>query len=179
VSSFSVYWDEIAFSVAGGAPATLAELQLLEATLRFHGFSGIASTDPETFDYQNVQYGMMWSPMRGRFTDYGRVDSLIGKKDGKYAVMGGGDELVLSFEAPPEPPEPGNERSFILVLDGHVKDADRYTAMSESVEPMPYLSMAEYPGTAGQENPASSAMRQREGLDYTLKAASIGRTWEP
>jgi hypothetical protein len=175
LSNFSVYWDEIAFSVAGQAAATVTELPLLEATLRFHGFSGIRSKEPETFDYENVRYDMIWSPMRGHFTNYGPVESLIAKKDGKYAVMGGGDEVALSFRAPAAPPAQGFERSFILVLGGHVKDADRYTANSESVEPVPYAAMTVFPGPPGPEDPLAAAMRQREGLDFTLTTVSSGK----
>jgi hypothetical protein len=118
---------------------------------------------------------MIWSPMRGRFTDYGSVESLIAEKDGKYAVIGGGDELALSFKAPATPPAPGLERSFILVLAGHVKDADRYTADSESVEPMPYAAMTSFPGAPKPEDPVSAAMRRREGLDFTLSSVSSGK----
>ena len=118
MSNFSVYWDEIAFSVAGEAPATVTELPLQEATLRFHGFSGIRSIDPEIFDYEHVQYGMIWSPMRGRFTDYGSVEPLIAEKDGKYAVIGGGDELALSFKAPATPPAPGLSAASFWLLPG-------------------------------------------------------------
>jgi hypothetical protein len=118
---------------------------------------------------------MIWSPMHGHFTNYGPVDSLIGEKDGKYAVIGGGDELALSFKAPAAPPPPGFERSFILVLDGHVKDADHYTAASESVEPMPYAAMTEFPGPLKPEDPMSAAVRQREGLDFTLESVSSGK----
>jgi hypothetical protein len=170
LSNFSVYWDEIAFSVEGEAPARVTELSLATADLRFHGFSHIVSREPEIYDYESVDYGMIWSPTPGRFTNYGPVERLVATKDGRYAVMGGGDELALSFAAPAEPPPPGWERSYVLVLDGHVKDADRYTAMSDAVEPLPRLGMTEYPGNPASEDPVSRRSRQRIGLDYTLSS---------
>jgi hypothetical protein len=182
VSGFSVYWDEIAFSVAGEAPGTPVELPLLQASLRFHGFSKPVSKDPEGFDYQTAEYGMIWSPMAGHFTNYGDVTALLGDKDAHYVVMGGGDELALSFKAPATPPAPGLERSFILILDGHVKDADRYTAQSESVDPMPYPTMTDFPAKPGDpahpEDLLSARMRTRPGLDYTLTAISAGAAHE-
>lgn len=176
VSGFSVYWDELAFSVAGEAASRSAALPLLSATLRFHGFSRPVSREPDLFDYQTVEYGMLWSPMPGRFTDYGDVLPLMGS--GGYLAMGGGDEVALSFAAPSAPPPEGDERSYVLVLDGHVKDADRYTAAHDSVDPMPYPGMTAYPITADDaraHEPAASRLRRtRPGLDYTLGAISAG-----
>jgi tetratricopeptide (TPR) repeat protein len=175
VSNFTVYWDEIAFSVAGQAPSKVTELPLLDAQERFHGFSHIVSHDPEVFDYEHPEFGMMWSPMPGRFTNYGPVKALIEKKQGNFAVIGGGDEIALTFKAAP-PPAPGTARSYILVLDGHVKDADRYTKLSDAVEPMPTLKMTEYPPNDGaRESALSARLRQRRGLDYTIGAVSGGK----
>jgi hypothetical protein len=171
VSNFSVYWDEIAFSVGGAAPAKFSTLPLADANLRFHGFSHVTQRDPEIFAYDPVDYSMLWSPMPGRFTNYGPVRPLLVKKDGDYAVIGGGDEIALSFIAPAGRPPAGYERGYMLVLSGHVKDADRYTARSEAVEPMPTPTMTEYPTrqTDPPEPPLSARLRQRLGFDYTLK----------
>lgn len=175
VSSFSVYWDEIAFSVGGDAPARVVELPLADAALRFRGFSKIAERDPEIYDYDRIDYTMLWSPMAGRFTNYGPVRALVDDKDGGYAVMGGGDELALSFVAPASEPARGYERSYVLVLDGHVKDADRYTARSDAVEPLPALAQTEYPAAGAVEHPLSARLRQRQGLDFTLDFVSRGK----
>ncbi len=179
LSGFSVYWDELAFSVAGAAPATVTELPLVGAAVRFHGFSEVVAREPEVFDYEQVRYGMLWSPMAGRFTNYGPAETLVGEKDGRYAVIGGGDELALAFQAPAAPPAAGLERSYVLVLDGHVKDADRYTARADSVEPMPTLAMTDYPPAPTDavtgEDAVAAAARQRRGLDFTLTAVSRGK----
>jgi tetratricopeptide (TPR) repeat protein len=178
LAGFSVYWDEIAFSVGGTAPARVVELPLVEAALRFRGFSKIVARDPEVYAYDQLDYTMLWSQMGGRFTNYGPVAALVGVKDGGYAVMGGGDELALSFAAPPAPPAPGYERSYLLVLDGHVKDADRYTAHSETVEPLPALAATAYPAADAVEHPVSARRRQRPGLDFTLDFLSRGKGQE-
>ena len=50
--------------------------------------------------------------------------------------MNAGDELRLSFPAPP-PPAPGWTRDFVLIGDGWVKDGDYNTSFSKTVLPLP------------------------------------------
>jgi hypothetical protein len=64
------------------------------------------------------------------------------------------------------------------VLDGHVKDADRYTAHSETVEPLPALAATAYPAADAVEHPVSARRRQRPGLDFTLDFLSRGKGQE-
>jgi hypothetical protein len=50
--------------------------------------------------------------------------------------MNAGDEIVLEFAAPDEPP-PGVRRDFVLIGDGWVKDGDFNTSFSRWVRPLP------------------------------------------
>lgn len=176
-SGISLYWDRIAFAPAQGvAEARTAPAPLAEATLRFHGFSALTARDPELFDYHAIRYSALWSPMAGRFTDYGPVEALVEAADGRYALFGSGDEIAFSFQADPPPPGPGQTRSYLLELVGYVKDGDRYTAHPGHVDPMPYLGLDQYPPPADERLRAAqgrSPHRNRAPLDFTL--TTIGR----
>lgn len=171
-SGISVYWDQIAFSLKSEAderPLAIVEAPLTESTLRFRGFSRLVSRDPELFDYHDVSYAALWSPMGGRFTNYGPAEGLISAADGDYAVFGSGDEISFSFQVEPAPAD--SARSYLLELVGYVKDGDRYTAHAGVVEPMPYLGLNQYPPPQDERLQAAqerSRFRQRAPLDFTL-----------
>ena len=57
--------------------------------------------------------------------------------------MNAGDELRLSFTAPPAPPD-GWTRDFVLIGDGWVKDGDFNTSYSKTVLPLPVHGRPEY-----------------------------------
>jgi tetratricopeptide (TPR) repeat protein len=177
-SGISLYWDRIAFSLNNGtSPAQTQDAPLAEAKLRFHGFSALASRNPELFDYHQVSYSALWNPLQGRYTDYGPVDSLINQADGQYALFGSGDEIALSFQINQAEPPPGMTRSYLLEFVGYVKDGDRYTAHAGSVEPMPYLGLDQYPPPEDgrlQQAQTVSPRRNRTPLDFTLSQSPSG-----
>jgi hypothetical protein len=76
----------------------------------------------------------------GAFTRYGDVLELIGAADDMYVVMRHGDALEVSFPDLP-PPAPGMHRSLVLEAVLWYK----HLALSDSVEPLPYLGMETYP----------------------------------
>lgn len=175
-SGISVYWDRIAFGVAGDSqPYAQTEAQLSEATERFHGFSGLTAHNPERFDYHTVHYASKWNPMSGHFTAYGPAESLIAAADGRYAIFGSGDELAMSFAVEQPLPPLGQKRSYLLELTGYVKDGDRYTADGWRVEPVPYLGLNQYPAPNDQrliEAQTRSPYRDRLPLDFSLTTLS-------
>lgn len=177
-SGISLYWDRIAFSLGQNASSVQTlDAPLTEASLRFHGFSALASRNPELFDYHQVSYSALWSPLQGRYTDYGPVDSLLNQADGQYALFGSGDEIALSFEVNQPEPEPGMTRSYLLEFVGYVKDGDRYTAHAGSVDPMPYLGLDQYPPPEDQrlqQAQTQSPKRNRAPLDFTLSQSPSG-----
>ena len=88
----------------------------------------------------------MWNPTPGRYTRYGDVAELLATVDDRFVVMGSGDEVSLSFDAQALPPPPaGWRRDFLLVVDGWAKDGDANTAHSQTVGPLPYHGMPQYP----------------------------------
>jgi len=87
--------------------------------------------------------------------------------DDKLLIMGSGDELRLRFPAAGLPALPANwKRDFLLLVDGWAKDADANTAYSQSVAPLPFHGMSQYP-YPGRERFPDSRVQQ----DYTTRPA--------
>lgn len=175
-SGISIYWDRIAFSLNSGVKtAESSPVRLAEGSLRFHGFSALTARNPELFDYHAIHYSALWSPMRGQFTAYGPVESLLETADGKYALFGSGDEIALSFEVAQPSPPVSHTRSYLLEFVGYVKDGDRYTAHAGRVDPLPYLGLDQYPPPQDErlkEAQTRSPYRTRAPLDFTLTTIS-------
>ncbi|GIW90850.1 MAG: hypothetical protein KatS3mg109_1282 [Pirellulaceae bacterium] len=148
VSSAEIYWDEIFFTVdEEPAPVEVRRVAASEAALRFRGFSEripYHDNKPEWYVYERVDPAPRWPVMRGYFTRYGEVTSLVADQDDRLVVMGSGDELAVKFSVPPGP-RPGWKRDFLLHCVGWDKDADLNTIWGQSVEPLPYRGMTEYP----------------------------------
>ena len=74
--------------------------------------------------------------------------------------MNRGDEIVLEFDARGLPPLPsGRSRTLVLHTDGYCKDMDLYTAYPDTVEPLPYHAMENYP--PAEPKPESEPGRQQ------------------
>jgi hypothetical protein len=74
--------------------------------------------------------------------------------DDRMVVMGSGDEVRLLFDAKSLPPlAPGWRRDFLLLVDGWAKDGDANTAFSQTVEPLPFHGMSQYPYPEGESFP--------------------------
>jgi Tfp pilus assembly protein PilF len=142
-TNLEIYWDALA--VADSADDASAgpnpiRLQPALAELRYRGFS---KTDYARHDVPEIpRYGELagvgqrWRDLTGYYTRYGDVSELIASVDDRYVIMNAGDELRLSFQAPPAP-KLGFTRDFILVGDGWVKDGDYNTSFSKTVLPLP------------------------------------------
>jgi hypothetical protein len=142
----------------GASPLRLAEVPALQADLRFRGFSRPVihpeRKQPERFVYADRRSTTMWNPTPGRYTRYGDVAELLGTVDDRFVVMGSGDEVSLSFDAEALPPlPPAWQRDFLLVVDGWAKDGDANTAHSQTVGPLPYHGMPQYPYEAPNAYP--------------------------
>ncbi|MEM8931335.1 MAG: hypothetical protein AAGE94_09180, partial [Acidobacteriota bacterium] len=89
-----------------------------------------------------------WNPTPGLYTRYGEVLPLLATIDDRLVVLGSGDELRLRFDATALPPlEDGWRRDFLLTVDGWAKDGDANTAHSQTVGPLPFHAMPQYPYT--------------------------------
>jgi hypothetical protein len=94
------------------------------------------------------------------YTRYGDVRELLGAVDDRFVIMGSGDEIALEFAAP-EPPPAGWTRDFLLKVDGWAKDRDANTAFGNSVLPLPFHAMSQYPYPADEHFPYSDQLIEK------------------
>jgi hypothetical protein len=149
-TNLEIYWDSL--SVATPAtdvvPQTL-RLAPTKADLRYRGFSETVISKrevPEIPVYDRIaNTAPRWRDLAGYYTRFGDVRELLAGIDDRYVIMNAGDELRLSFAAPPSPPA-GRSRDFVLIGDGWVKDGDFNTSFSKTVLPLPAHGRSEYDG---------------------------------
>ncbi len=146
-TNMEVYWDRIFAGVRDAAPLEVRPLETRNAYLRFGGYPREYSDDgalPPTYHYAERDAWLPYTPMPGQITRYGDVTPLLGSVDDEFAIVGGGDELWMEVVAPP-PASPGVRRTFLLKTQGYCKDLDTLTAAGDSVEPLPFEAMSNYP----------------------------------
>lgn len=178
VTSLCVYWDEIFIGEDPSAPkADLVHLSPKSATLKFRGFSEVVihpeRKQPEYFIYgqKRPMKAWNWNQTPGMYTRFGDVQMLLTKADDLMVVMGSGDEIELDFDATALPPlSDGWRRDFLLMVDGWAKDGDANTAFSQTVLPLPYHAMPQYPYDLPHEFP-SDGIHQRYLEAYQTRPA--------
>ncbi|HBL30139.1 MAG TPA: hypothetical protein DD490_25155, partial [Acidobacteria bacterium] len=179
VTSLCVYWDEIFLATDTEAPETeLTGLAPQAASFAYRGFSRPVihpeRKQPESFDYQSWMPVSMWNPTPGLYTRYGDVLPLLAEIDDRLLIMGSGDEIRLHFDAGALPDLPaGWRRDFLLLVDGWAKDADANTAFSQTVEPLPFHGMSQYPYPEGESFPAGEIHRRDRELYQTRPALRL------
>ncbi len=111
--------------------------------------------------------------MEGYYTRYGEVTELLEKADDCYVIMGRGEELTLRFSADAFGPiRKGRQRSFILKTDSFCKDMDLYSAYPDTVEPLPFHSMSNYPYGRNEKYPDDEKHREYQKLFNTRRIES-------
>jgi len=185
-TNMQVYWNQVSVATDAGDPAARATpVALGAAHLHARGFSRMyrkgGPNGPHWFDYADVTTESPWRPITGAFTRFGNVRPLLEAPDDQYVVMAPGDEATVEFDATSVPPVPaGWQRTFLLYTDGWIKDADLNTAHGNTVEPLPYHAIGQYPYGAGDAYPSDST-RQRYLREYNtrvLRPSSGFRTEE-
>jgi len=164
VTNVCLYWDRIFLATSDQAErCRVTELPTAEADLHYRGFSRLDRDDLgyERFDYADVDLDGPWSPPVGMLTRYGPVEELLQAADDRYVIFGPGDELALRFDAShlPELP-PGWSRTLIFYAGGWVKDGDLNTALSATVEPLPFHGMSGYPYGEDEHYPDTPVHRE-------------------
>ena len=150
ISDMQVYWDRAFFTIGDqDFPMVITELEVETADLQYLGFPKMyrpTPHGPHLYDYNQIDRNQRWRDMEGFFTRYGDVTQLLNSLDDKLVVMNAGDEITVTFSKSKLPDLPaGWTRSFILFSDGWVKDADINTLASQTVGPLPYHNMKDYP----------------------------------
>ena len=173
-TNMQIYWDQalVAFD-AQAAPARVSMLAPLSADLHFRGFSRTyrkgGRYGPHWFDYDSVTKLSPWRMIEGAFTRFGDVLPLLQQPDDKYIIMAPGDEATIQFNASSATSMPKAwTRDFLLYTDGWIKDADLNTAFGNTVAPLPFHDMKEYPYAPGESYPADSE-HQRFARDYNTR----------
>ena len=147
-TNLEIYWDSLGYAAGmSGAPISIVRLDARRADLRYRGFSETRADRrdaPEVPIYDRLANTVpRWRDLEGYYTRFGDVRELVAKTEDRYVIMNAGDELRLSFEAPP-PPSAGWTRDFVLIGDGWVKDGDYNTSFSKTVLPLPAHGQPEY-----------------------------------
>ena len=110
---------------------------VLQATLKFHGFSSIAgkrSRHEQTYDYTNAAPDDAYPPAEGRATRYGEVTELLQQHDDLVAVLVCGDAVEIAFEAP-SPPQTGASRTYFLRISGWAKEGSFHNRTGRWIAP--------------------------------------------
>lgn len=192
-SNMQVYWDQIFVAPldeviaakpledfsrngasAGKARGIVTEVQ--KATLSIHPCMQTYSPDgkkPLLYDYDQPQ-AVPVTRLAGKMTRFGDVTELLREEDDCFVIFGPGEELDVRFDASKLPELPrGWKRSFVLRTWGYCKDCAPFTATGETIEPLPFKGMKNYPYSPDQDYP-----RDKKHLDYLriYNTRQIGNT---
>jgi hypothetical protein len=126
----------------------VSTLPVDKARLRYRGYTRDFSPDgmqPLIYDYDYVDPAPLAS-FSGKLTRNGDVTPLLSADDDQLCLVGPGDEVQLEFRATDLPALPsGWTRSYVVRGIGYCKDADPFTATSDSIEPLPWRTMPSFP----------------------------------
>jgi len=173
-TNMQIYWDQAFLSGdAAGSPVKVTTLAPVAADLHFRGFSRMyrkgGRYGPYWFAYDEVSKESPWRPIEGAFTRFGDVLPLLRNPDDMYVIMGLGDEATVQFDATSASTLPaGWKRDFLLYTDGWIKDSDLNTAFGNTVGPLPFHRMKEYPYAPGDSYP-TDAEHQRYLRAYNTR----------
>lgn len=165
VTNLDVHWTDVFLTPDTAVPAHKMHVpSIIAADLRFRGFSAVTIDPtrqlPEKFHYDRVSPTSLWNPTPGLYSYYGAVNELVGTLDDRIVIMGSGDELALRFDAKLPPVPAGQQRDFLLKVDGWAKDRDPNTAFSQTVEPLPHHRMTTYPYPATEAHPGGEWIKR-------------------
>ncbi len=162
-TNMECYYDQAFLAVRDrAAEATLrfATLPVARAVLGYRGYTREISPDgeqPLIYDYDYIDPAPL-ARISGKLTRYGDVARLLNGDDDLLCVVGPGDEVRVEFDASKLPLlRPGWTRSYVLRAVGYCKDADPFTAVSDSVEPLPWREMPPFPFGPDVKRPTNAA----------------------
>ena len=140
-SNMEIYWDRLRVVFAeDGHAATQVALMPVKAVVAKTGFAQRTTNEQRvpSFDYGDRSPYWDTKFQHGFYTALGDALELVSEVDSALAIIGGGEEIHLEFEAPQPPPE-GVVRRLVIRLNGWAKDMDLYTKDGETVGPLPML----------------------------------------
>ncbi|HEX8199440.1 MAG TPA: cytochrome c biogenesis factor, partial [Isosphaeraceae bacterium] len=175
-TNMECYWDQAFIAVRRpGAEVRVTDVPLARADLAYRGYVREVSPDgrpPLLYDHAFVDPAPL-ARLAGRLTRFGAVADLLREDDDRLCVLGPGDEVVLEFAAAALPSLPeGWTRSFVLRAVGYCKDADPFTATSDTVGPLPWRAMPSFPFAEPGERPGDAAYRAYLHTDQVRPAGA-------
>lgn len=190
-TNLRVHWDEAFLApvvdrvapdkVAAGSRFGLfraTPLEVSQASVYGRGFMQEYSPDgklPTLYDYDRLSPMMVNRPA-GRMTRYGEVTELLREADDCFVIFGPGDEVDVRFDAGGLPPLPeGWVRSYVLRTWGYCKDSGPFTAHADTVGPLPFRAMSNYPYAPGEKYPDTPKHREYLRRYNTRQVGPAGR----
>ncbi|MBK0378430.1 CRTAC1 family protein [Mucilaginibacter segetis] len=177
-TNMQIYWDN-AFFTTGNAksPVKISTMTMTSAKLAYRGYSASyrkgGPYGPEWFDYYKTSAGQKWRDLTGYYTRYGDVLPLLQQADDQYIIADGGDEVTIDFDALKLPKLPaGWKRDFLIYSEGWVKDGDMNTSYGQTVAPLPFHKMPDYPYGKGVNYPADRQHREYQQKYNTRKVTT-------
>ena len=166
-TNLQIYWDNILIDRSNQTQsARINSVPLARADLRFHGFPLKVECKPPgnvKYMYETVSATGPYTRPAGAYTRYGDVRPLLTGSDDRMAVFGSGDEIALDFDPSRLPVLPrGWTRDYFFVANGYEKDMDFYAFEGNTVAPLPFRAMGNYP------YPVNSYPLDDEHLNYLL-----------
>src|SRR5262249_51720370 len=150
-TNMECYYDQAFVAVRDRAAERSLRVTTLgvgRAELGHRGYTREVSPDgrqPLLYDYDYVDPAPL-ACFSGTLTRYGDVANLLRRDEDGLCVVGPGDEVKIEFDAQSLPTLPeGWTRSYVLRSYGYCKDADPFTAESDTVEPLPWRGMPAFP----------------------------------
>ena len=164
VTNMQLYWDQAFFAEETTAESLRrSTLNPQSADLHYRGFSRMYRTSPfgpHLFDHDDVSTEPRWMDLEGLYTRYGDVSPLLQQTNDQYVIMNAGDAMEISFDSTQAPALPkGWKRHFILYTNGWLKDGDLNTAQGQTVEPLPFVGMSQYPYASNENYPLTQGNR--------------------
>ena len=163
-TNMECYYDQAFVAVrdrTAESSLRIATLPVARANLRYRGYTREVSPDgrlPLLYDYDYVDPAPL-ARFSGKLTRFGDVAGLLREDDDRLCLVGPGDEVRIEFRADAVSPLPdGWTRSYVLRSYGYCKDADPFTATSDSVGPLPWRGMPAYPFDRAIKRPVNTSI---------------------
>ena len=161
-TNLKIYWDQILIDTTPQTtPFEIHDVPSVEAGFAYRGYpkrvEGNVRGDA-SYIHEDVSPTGPFSRHEGHYTAYGDVLSLLKKADDQFVIIGSGDEVSLEFDPSALPAlRPGWSRDYFFYADGFAKEMDFYEAIPDSVEPLPFHAMGQYPYGPGKRYPNEAA----------------------
>jgi Flp pilus assembly protein TadD len=171
-TNLQIYWDQVLVDrTAPGIRVHTTDVPLAKAKLAFHGYPRpVEKKTPGdlSYLYEDVSLTGPYARQAGAYTRLGDVRELLTAADDRHVVFGSGDEVQLEFDSAGLPSiPPGWKRDYFFFADGFEKDMDFYAADGQTVEPIPFHAMPDYPYAPG--NAPADARYLHYLLEYNTR----------